>query len=333
MNELPKMDRRRLLHASAAALATSLAAAPTLSLAQPSWPARPIRVIVPYAAGQGADVLTRLAVAELQKTLGQPLVVENRSGAGGNIGTAAAAKAAPDGYTFLMGTNATHAANEFLFPHAGFNPATAFEPVAMIGVLPAVLSTTLQDIPANGLPQLVARARSMPDKLAVGLTSTTAQVVFEQLVRASGAPLLGVKYRASGQAMTDALGGQIPLVIDTVTATRPHLKSGALKALAVSSPKPTDLLPGVKTMAEQGVPGMDLVGWDAFFAPRGTPRDIVQKLSEHLRVLLVSPDFRQKLLDIGVEPLFMPPAELDAFAKAERKKWGGIITAAGIKAE
>ena len=332
MNTTQPVTRRAFLQASAAASALSCGW-PTIARAQDNWPSRPVRIIVPYAAGQGADVLTRLLAGELQKALGQAIVVDNRAGAGGNIGAAAAAKSPSDGYTFMLGTNATNAANEFLFPNAGFSPGTDFAPVAMVGVLPAVLSTTLAELPTNGLPQLVALAKARPGKLAVGLTSTTAQVVFEQLVRSSGAPLLGVRYRSSGQAMTDLLGGQIPLVIDTVTATRPHLRSGHLKALAVSSPQPTDLLPGVRTMAEQGVAGMDLVGWDAFFAPRGTPADIVQKVADQLRAMLATREVRQKLLDIGVEPLFMPPSELDAYARAERKKWGDIITAAGIKAE
>lgn len=325
------ITRRFALHAVAAAAALSAASAP--ALAQPAWPERPIRIVVPYAAGQGADVLTRLVAQELQKTLGQPIVVENRAGAGGNIGTAAVAKAPADGYTFLLGTNATNAANEFLYSGLGFQPARDFESVAMIGLLPMVISTTQADLKTNGIAELVARARAQPGTLNVGLPSTTAQVVFAQFVQQAQAPLFAVKYKASGQSMTDVLGGQIPLVIDTVTAARPHISAGKLRALGITSLKASDMLPGVLPVAEQGVPGFDVVAWDAFFAPRGTPAQIVQKFSDHLQQALAQPDMRRRMMDIGVEPLFMGPRELEAFVRQERSKWGAIIQSAGIRTE
>lgn len=329
----PAPARRRVLRLVATVLAAASLGGTAPAWAQHAWPERPIRVIVPYAAGQGADVLMRLVGQELAASLGQPVVVDNRAGAGGNIGTALAAKAAPDGYTFILGTNATHAANEFLYPNPGFNAVTDFDAVAMIGLLPMVISTSAPDLPANGIAELVARARAKPNTLNVGLPSTTAHVVFAQFVRSAQAPLFGVKYKSSGQSMTDALGGQIPLVIDTVTATRPQLAGGKLKALGITSLKSSDMLPGVKPVSEQGVSGFDVVAWDALFAPRGTPPAVVQKMGEHVQRVLHQPEVRRKLMDIGVEPLVMGPAQLDQFVKTERPKWGEIIKAADIRLE
>ncbi|MNV26310.1 Tripartite tricarboxylate transporter family receptor [compost metagenome] len=275
--------------------------------------------------------MARLVSQELGKRLNQPVVIENRAGAGGNIGSAAAARAAGDGYTFLFGTNATNAANEFLYANQGYDPVTDFAGVAMIGLLPMVICTSAADLPANSVAQLIERARSQPNALNVGLPSTTAQVVFAEFVKSAQAPLFAVKYKASGQSLTDTMGGQIPLVIDTVTATRPYLTSGKLRAVGITSLKASDMLPGVKSVSEQGVPGFDVVAWDALFAPRGTPPAIVKELSEHIRYVLEQPEMRRKMLDIGVEPQVMQPAQLDAFVKDERQKWGAIIKAAGIR--
>lgn len=323
-------QRRHMLLCSMAA-ACALQWLPTQ--AQHPWPDKPIRVIVPYAAGQGADVLMRLLGQELSTSLGQPVVVDNKAGAGGNIGTAAAAKSAPDGYTFLLGTNATNAANEFLYSHPGYNPVTDFESVAMIGLLPMVISTSASELPANGVAKLITHAKARPQTLNVGLPSTTANVVFAQFVKMADAPLFGVKYKSSGQALTDTIGGQIPLVIDTVTASRSHIASGKLKALGITSRHASDMLPGVQSVAEQGVAGFDVVAWDALFAPKGTPAPVVQKMSEHVAKALALPEMRKRMMDIGVEPLTMNPAQLRDFVKAERQKWGDVITAANIKVD
>lgn len=324
------LSRRRLLQASAA-IASASVASPMTAFAQSAWPDRAIRVIVPYAAGQGADVLMRLVGQEVAKTLNQPIVVENRAGAGGNIGAAAVAKSPADGYTFLFGTNATNAANEFLYPNLGYNPATDFDGVAMVGLLPMVICTTAPDLPTNGIADLIARAKAKPNTLNVGLPSTTANVVFAQFVKSAQAPLFGVKYKASAQSVTDVLGGQIPLAIDTVTAARPHIVSGKLKAVGITSLKASEMLPGVKSVAEQGVTGFDVVAWDALFAPRGTPPEVTQKFALHVQRALQLPELRRRLLENGVEPLFMGPAQLDAFVKDERLKWGATIKAAEIR--
>ena len=324
-------QRRRSMLLSSLAAACMLQWLP--AQAQPNWPDKPIRVIVPYAAGQGADVLMRLLGQELSSSLGQPVVVENKAGAGGNIGTAAAAKSAPDGYTFLLGTNATNAANEFLYSNPGYNPSTDFESVAMIGLLPMVISTSVAELPANGVGKLIAQAKARPQTLNVGLPSTTANVVFAQFVKMADAPLFGVKYKSSGQALTDTIGGQIPLVIDTVTASRAHIASGKLKAIGITSRNASEMLPGVQSVSDQGVSGFDVVAWDALFAPKGTPAPVIQKMSEHIAKALAQPEMRKRMMDIGVEPLTMNSAQLRDFVKQERQKWGDVITSANIKVD
>lgn len=321
--------RRSLL----AALAIASLGALCPARATPAWPDKPIRILVPYGAGQGADILARVMAQELTKSLGQTVYVENKAGAGGNIGTALAAKAPADGYTFLLGTNATNAANGFLYASPGFDAATDFDAVAMLGLLPMVVCSSAPDLPANGIAQLVDKARAKPDSLNVGLPSTSSAVIFAHFVKTANAPLFGVKYKASAQSMTDVLGGQIPLVIDTVIAARPHLASGRLKALGVTTLKETEVLPGVKSLSEQGVQGFEFVPWDAFFAPRGTPAAVAQKFAEHVQRAMEQPELRRKLLDTGLEPRFMGPAELHTFVASERQRWGDIIKAAGIRAD
>jgi len=319
--------------AGVALAALALAVPPICQAQSNAYPNKPVRVIVPQPPGGGFDFVGRLLADRMGKAMGQNFIVENRPGSGTLVGTDAAAKSAPDGYTFVLGTNATHAANEFLFPALGFNPATDFEAVAMLGLLPMVICTSASELPANGIAELVARARAKPGTLNVGLPSTTANVVLAQFVKAAQAPLFGVKYKSSGQAMTDLLGGQIPLAIDTATAARPLIASGKLRALGVTSLKATEMLPGVKPVSEQGVPGFEVVAWDALFAPRGTPAEIVEKMAEHVQRALQLADTRRRLMEIGVEPLFMGPAQLDAFVKAERPKWGDVIKAADIRVD
>ncbi len=314
-------------------LATVVMAASPLYAAEQTWPDRPIRLVVPYAPGQGADLLARLLSSELSVSLGQPIIVENRAGAGGNIGASVVARSAPDGYTFMLGTNATNAANEFLYGNAGFDAATDFTGVAMIGLLPMVIATSAPDLPANGIAGLIDRARAQPNVLNVGLPSTTSQVVFAQFVQLAQAPLFAVRYKASAQSMADVLGGQIPLVIDTVTAARPFITSGKLRALGITSLKASDMLPGIRSVSEQGVAGFDVVAWDAVFAPRNTPLEIIKTMSEHIERVLQEPQSRRKMLELGVDPLVMGPAQLNTFVNSERRKWGDIIKTAGIRVE
>ncbi|CAN5285933.1 tripartite tricarboxylate transporter substrate binding protein [soil metagenome] len=317
--------KRRVLFCLAAMLAALPAAAQT-------YPNKPVRLVVPYQAGQGTDVAARLLAEQLGKALGQQVFVDNKPGAGGNIGTEAAAKSPADGYTVLMGTVATQTMNEFLYPSTGYESDKDFAPIILVGMLPMVISAN-PEFPAKTIPELIAAAKAQPDKVNIALPSTTARIVYELLKARTGAPLFGVPYKASATAMTETMGGQVPLIIDTATASRGHVQSGKLKALAITTLKSSDLLPGVKSVAEQGVEGFEVTAWNAMYAPRGTPKDIVDRLNAEVAKILALPEIRQRLMQLGFEPTGGTPDRLATFEKQERAKWGPLIKAAGLKAD
>jgi tripartite-type tricarboxylate transporter receptor subunit TctC len=303
-----------------------------LPVAAETYPSRPVRVIVPYQAGQGTDVAARYFAERLSKALGQQFIVDNRPGAGGNIGTEAVAHAAPDGYTLLMGTNATQTMNEFLYPSTGYEAAKDFAPVVLVGMLPMVVAAN-PDFAPSTIPDLVAAAKAQPDKINVALPSTSARVVFEFLKERTGAPLFGVPYKGSGTAMTEVMGGQVQLIVDTATALRGHVQNGKLKAIAITTLKSGELLPGVKSVAEQGVTGFEMTPWTAMYAPRGTPKEVVDRLNAEVMKVLAEPEARQKLMSLGFEPAGGTPDQLGSFEKSERAKWGALIKAAGLKGD
>ena len=297
-----------------------------------TYPNKKVKIIAPYQAGQGTDVATRYFADQLTKALGQTFYVDNKPGAGGNIGTEAAAHSPADGYTLLMGTNGTQAMNEFLYPSLGFDTAKDFAPIMLVGMLPMVVAANPSFAP-NSIAELVAMAKARPDKVDTALPSTTARLVFELLKQRTEAPLFGVPYKGSATAITEVMGGQVQTLIDTVTATRGHVASGKLKALGITTLKPSDLLPGVKPVAEQGVPGFETTAWIALYAPRGTPEPVIALLNKEFARILAEPETRQRLLQIGIEPVGGTAASLGEFEKKERTKWGPLIKAAGLKGE
>ena len=301
------------------------------ALAQ-TYPTKPIRIVVPYQAGQGTDVATRYLAEHLGRALGQPLVVENRAGAGGNIGTAEVARAAPDGYTLLMGTNGTHVLNQFLYPSMPFDPAKDFEPVALISTFPMVILAN-PNAPYKTMADLLADAKARPDAINVGLPSTTSRLVQELIQKQSGALMRAVPYKGSGTSMTDLMGGQVLVAIDTASAARPFVASGKLKALAVTSLKESPLLPGTQPATSQGLEGFQVIAWNGLYAPHGTPPAIVQKLNAEIAKILALPEARQRLLELGHEAAGGPPDSLDRFARSERDKWGPLIKGAARKLE
>jgi tripartite-type tricarboxylate transporter receptor subunit TctC len=315
------------IFAYVAALFACLAGA--LPAAAQSYPSRPVRLIVPYQAGQGTDVAARYFAEHLSKSLGQQFVVDNRPGAGGNIGTEAVAHAPADGYTLLMGTNATQTMNEFLYPSTGYDAEKDFAPIVLVGMLPMVISAN-PSFPPNTVQDLIAAAKLQPDKINVALPSTTARIVFEFLKQRTGAPLFGVPYKGSGTAMTEVIGGQVQLIIDTATASRGHTQSGKLKAIAITTLKSSDLLPGVKSVAEQGVPDFQMTAWTALYAPHGTPKPIIARLNAEVMKVLTQSETRQKLLQLGLEPAGGTPDQLAVLEKQDRGKWGPLIKAAGL---
>lgn len=316
-----------VLRLAAAALALACG---TAALAQ-DYPARPVKIVVAYAAGQGTDVATRFLAEQLTKATGQTFFVENKGGAGGNIGTAEAARAAPDGYTLTMGTNATHALNQFLFDSTGFDAERDFEPVVLVSSFPMVMVAGSQTSYQN-VADVLAAARGNPKAADIALPSTTARLVYELLKDSSKVELFGVPYKGSAAATTDVIGGQVPLSIDTISGTRAAMSGGRLRPLAVTSARQTPLLPGVKTVAEQGIPGFEVIAWNALFVPRGTPPAVIQRLNEAVTKILAQPETRERLLQLGHDVAGGTPQQLGDFVRAERAKWGPLITKAGIKA-
>jgi tripartite-type tricarboxylate transporter receptor subunit TctC len=296
------------------------------------WPVKPVRVIVPYAAGQGTDITARYLCEQLVARFGQPFVVENRPGAGGNIGTLQAARAPADGYTLILGTNATHAAAPFVQTNIGFDPASDFEPIALIGLLPlafAVAATsTVEDV-----PRLIRLAREKPDQVDVAWSTLTSRVAVELFKELARAPVFGIGYKASAQAIGDLIGGQVAVMVDTIASIRPQIANGRVRAIAVTSSKATELLPGVHSVAEQGIPNYSLSGWNAMFAPRGTPNSVIRALAAALIEIAQRADGRQRLLSLGAEPLPLASGELSAFLRSERETWLRVVQRAQIRVD
>ena len=319
----------RALVVTAGVLACVLSGAATMA---ETYPSKPVKVIVPYPAGQGTDVAARYFAEQLSKSLGQNFYVDNKPGASGSVGAEVAARAPADGYTLVMGTNAIQTMNQFLYPSIGYDPDKDFAPIMLVGTLPMVIAAN-PSFAANSVAELVAAAKAKPDKIDVALPSTTARLVFELLKQRTGAPLFGVPYKGSAAAMTEVMGGQVQVLVDTATATRGHIASAKVKALGITTLKPSELLPGVKPVVEQGVPDFEVAGWNAFYAPRGTPEPVIALLSQELAKILALPETRQRLLQLGLEPAGGTAASLAAFEKKERDKWGPLIKAVGLKGE
>ena len=296
-----------------------------------TYPAKQIKVIVPFPPGQGTDVGTRYLVEQLSRALGRNVIVENRAGAGATLGTEFVARSAPDGYTLGIGTAGTHTMNPSLYPALGYDPEKDFEPITLTGMLPLMVAA-FPGFPVNSIGELIAAARAKPDSLNVAIPAPPQRIAFEML-RQGGAPLFAIPYKGSATALPEVMSGQVPLIIDSITALRPHINSGRLKALAVTSLKSSELMPGVKSVAEQGLPGFELTAWNAFFAPKGTPAAIVTLLNTEVRKILAQPETRAHLMSLGFEVAGSTPKELAERVRTEREKWARIIRAANIRAD
>ncbi|MBR0669628.1 Bug family tripartite tricarboxylate transporter substrate binding protein [Neoroseomonas soli] len=316
--------RRRTVLGLPALLASAMPAA-----AQ-SWPARPVRIVVPYPAGQGTDIFGRRFAEYYQRRFGQPFVVENRAGAGGNIGSAVVARAEPDGYTLLWGTNATHAANEFMFASLGYDPSADFAPIAAILSLGMLLYTG-QESPIRSLADLLAAARARPGQISIGVPSTTSRVAAEILRRAAGVAIQQVPYNGSAQALTGALRGDVQAVVDTIASSLGTLQGGRIRPLGVSLGRRSGSLPDVPTFREQGVDA-EVTAWNAFFAPKGTPAGIVGALNEASNAALTDPALRAGVIAAGAEPLGGTPEDLVTLMRVDREKWKPVIESLGLRA-
>ena len=314
-------------------LATASLAAPTSgTFAQGSndWPNRPVKIIVAYPAGQSTDIATRYLADKLSRAFGQGFVVDNKPGAGGNIGTAIAARATPDGYTLVMGANGTHAMNPALYPNVGYDAEKDFDAIILTALIPFAISAG-PNVPVNSLSELIALARSKPGKVDVAFPSVTGQLVLEML-KQRDVPLFGIRFKGSGDAMTALLGGHVPVLIDTVAATRTGL--GKIKPLAVTTATPMASMPGVKVASEQGLPNFTITAWNTLMVPRGVPMDIQNKLAIEMRKILDLPETQKALGDLGFERApVLAPAELNAWLREERSNYAHVIKTANMKPE
>ena len=329
------MLKRKWIDASIGALAAAaLGAVASPAVAQAAWPSKAIVYVVPFAPGGNTDVLARIIGQKLSVELGQPVVIENKPGAGGNIGADFVAKAKPDGYTILGGTISSHAINPSVYPNMPYDAVKSFEPVILIGSSPLVLCAGV-DTPYKTLKDVIDAARAKPGTITFASpgNGTSPHLAGELLKTTAQIDLTHVPYKGSGPALADVIGGTVPLMFDTMLVVGSNVKGGKLRPIAVASPKRIASLPNVPTMAEAGLPGFVVVSWQAIFAPANTPKPIVQRLNGEIAKVIKMPDVHVKLDELGVDPAAGPPEQLAEFQKAEIAKWAKVVKAANVKVE
>jgi tripartite-type tricarboxylate transporter receptor subunit TctC len=295
------------------------------------WPAKQVNLIVPFSAGGTTDLFGRLLAQHMHQKFGQPFIVENRAGAGGNLGAAAVAKAAPDGYTFLVGTVSTHAINPFIYTKLPYDTVKDFQPVSLIARLPNIL-VVHPSLPANNVQELIAYLKANPDKLSYGSSGagTSIHLAAELFKIKTGTTMTHVPFRSSGDIMNNLTGGHINLAFDNITLAWPQVKAGNLRALAVSSTERSAIAPDVPTVADT-IPGFEATSWHGVFAPAGTPKPIVDKMAAEMKRILELPDVKDKLFEIGAVASPMTPEDFAKFIDGERAKWADVVKAAGVK--
>ena len=303
------------------------------ALAQ-EWPSKPIRFVVPFAAGGSTDVLTRLLCEQLTVELKTPCVVENKGGAGGNVGGAAVAAAPADGYTFLVSAPGVLAYNKILYREMAFDPDKDLDPICLYAFQPNVL-VVHPSLPVTSVAELIAYAKANPRKLnyASGGVGSTSHVAGELFKTMAGLDWQHVPYRGTGPSLVDLLAGQVQLTIDNLPAILPHIKSGALRALAISTDKRVPQLPDLPTIAEAGLPGYAAISWQMVAVPSGTPRPILDRMAATISKLTADPAFRTRVIDAGAEPAGGTVDEARAFVKQEAVKWREVVLKSGAKAD
>ena len=299
-----------------------------------SYPTKPIRWIVTYPPGGPTDVVARAIGAKLTEAWGQQIIIDNRAGAGGMIGTELGARAAPDGYTLLFGTSAGMTINPALQSKLPYDPVKDFAPVSLLVINPQLLVLN-PTVPANSVKELVALAKAKPGQLnyaSVGQGSPN-HLGMELLKALTGTNIVHVPYKGTGPAITDLLGGQVQLMFNSMPTVLPLVRSGKLRALAVGSTQRISAIADILTVAESGVPGFENVTWYGMFAPAKTPREIVNKLNAQVVRILAEPDMAQRLSSQGAEPRSSTPDELAKFMRVEFERWAKVIKSAGVKVE
>ncbi|MBN9091152.1 MAG: tripartite tricarboxylate transporter substrate binding protein [Reyranella sp.] len=319
---------RRALMTAAAALALPGGAA-----AQ-AWPNKPVRLVVPFSAGAGiSDILARLIGQHLSTALGQQMVIDNRPGAGGNLGADIVAKAAPDGYTVLLGSSFL-AVNAYLYAQTPFDALADFAPVSSVAINPLLL-VVHPSVPARSVAELVALAKAKPGQLNYGSggIGSTPFLATEQFKARAGIDITHVPYKGGAPALADLAAGQLSMMIENMPGTMPFVRSGRMRALAITSRQRSSLEPELPTMIEAGVPDYEMIGWNGFFFPKGTPAEIVTRLQAALVGVLAKPEVKEQLVAIGAEGVGDSPQSFAAFFKNETTRWGRLIKDLGIKPE
>ncbi|HET9651838.1 MAG TPA: tripartite tricarboxylate transporter substrate binding protein [Usitatibacter sp.] len=322
--------RRNFLFALAAAGAL---AAGTPAIAQ-DYPSKPIHFVVPYPAGGPLDTVARLLGSKVSESVKQPVIVENKPGAGGNIGADFVAKSAPDGYTILMGAVATHAINPTLYASIPYDPVRDFTPITQVASTPNVLVVN-PSIPAKNVQEFIAYAKAHPGKLNFGSGSTgsAGHLAGELFDTMAGVKMVHVPYKGAGPAMQDLIGGQIQLMFDNLASSLGQIKAGRVKPLAVTTAKRTALAPDLPTISESGLPGFDISTWFGIFVPAKTPQPVVDRLYAEFTRELAMPEVREAMLKLGAEPVGNKPAEFAAYIRSEAEKYAKLIKASGAKAD
>ena len=327
---MPRPLGRRPLILAGAAMAGS---ARTAS-AQAAWPERPVRIVVPFPPGGSTDIVARFLAETLREQLGQPFLVENRSGAGGNVGTDLVAKAGPDGHVLVMNPPGPFAINEHLYRSMPFDPARDIAPVALVAAVPIVLMVPTSS-PAHSVGELIALAKREPGKLAFGSSSVggTNHLAGELLRTMAGIDIVHVPYRGAAPAMTDLIAGRLQLYFDNMPGVLPQVRDGRVRALAVAGARRARALPDLPTVSEAGVPGFEASSWFGLGAPGTTPPALLERITAAVRTAMQDRALLDRLAEVGAEPGTLFGAAFARFVSAEREKWGQVVRASGARAD
>jgi tripartite-type tricarboxylate transporter receptor subunit TctC len=313
--------------------ATLAAGAPVAALGE-GYPTKPIRLVVPFPAGGSLDVVARAIGQKLTEAWGQPVVIDNRPGAGGNIGADLVAKSVPDGYTILEGALSTHAVNVSLYSKMPYDPVRDFAPITLVAVTPNVLVLN-PSVPANSVKELIAYAKANPGKLSFGSGSngSAGHLAGELFKTEAGVDMVHVPYKGAAPAMQDLLSGQIQLMFDNLANSMQQVRAGKLKALAVTTEHRSTLVPDLPTLSESGLPGFDISTWWGFFAPAGTPKEIIVKWNTEVARILATPEMKAFFAQQGAEPSPTSPEAFGAMIRREIAKYAKIVKASGAKVD
>ena len=326
----PNLVLRRAALSGLLAIGAGLAA--PWALAEPGWPQRPVTFVVPFPAGGGTDAFARPLTAVLTKQLGRQVIIDNKGGAGGTLGAGIAAKAAPDGYTWFVGA-VHHAIAPSMYPRLDYNLQTDFIPVALVSKVPQVIVVNPAKVPASDLKELVAYLKAHPGKLNYGSAGngTSHHLAGELFKMQTRTFITHIPYRGAGPALQDLMAGQVDLMFDGLGSSAPHIKGGRIKALAVAADKRAPGFPDIPTSVEGGVPTYQVATWYGLWAPKGTPKDLVDRMTEEMGKALNSPELKQQWTSLGSETPTLTGAAFGGFVDAEVKRWSEVAKASGAK--